>query len=62
MLFNCNYNVKDLNISSLFYTQLLKWWTGVNFMKTMQLIITGIISSGIIRKLESITNQYFYKR
>ena len=26
MLFNCNYNVKDLNISCLFYTELLKWW------------------------------------
>ena len=26
MLFNCNCNVKDLNISSLFYTELLKWW------------------------------------
>ena len=26
-LFNCNYNVKDLTISSQFYVELLKWWS-----------------------------------
>ena len=26
-LFNCNYNVKDLTISSQFYMELLKWWS-----------------------------------
>ena len=25
-LFNCNYNIKDLTISSQFYTELLQWW------------------------------------
>ena len=25
VLFNCNYNVKDLTISSQFYMELLKW-------------------------------------
>jgi len=25
-LFHCNYNVKDLAISSKFYTELLQWW------------------------------------
>ena len=25
-LFHCNYNVKDLTISSQFYTELLQWW------------------------------------
>ena len=27
VLFNCNYNVKDLTISSQFYIELLKWWS-----------------------------------
>ena len=27
VLFNCNYNVKDLTISSQFYMELLKWWS-----------------------------------
>jgi len=27
VLFNCNYNVKDLTICSQFYTELLKWWS-----------------------------------
>ena len=27
MLFNCNYNVKDLAISFQFYIELLKWWS-----------------------------------
>ena len=27
MLFKCNYNVKDLQITSTFYLQLLKWWS-----------------------------------
>ena len=26
-LFNCNYDVKDISVSSLFYSQLLKWWS-----------------------------------
>ena len=25
-LFHCNYNIKDLTISSQFYTELLQWW------------------------------------
>jgi len=25
-LFHCNYNIKDLAISSQFYTKLLQWW------------------------------------
>ena len=25
-LFHCNYNIKDLSISSQFYTELLQWW------------------------------------
>ena len=27
MLFKCNYNVKDLQITSTFYSELLKWWS-----------------------------------
>ena len=27
VLFNCNYNIKDLNINSQFYAELLKWWS-----------------------------------
>ena len=27
MLFKCNYNVKDLQITSTFYLELLKWWS-----------------------------------
>ena len=27
VLFNCNYNVEDLTISSQFYMELLKWWS-----------------------------------
>ena len=27
MLFKCNYNVKDLQIISTFYLELLKWWS-----------------------------------
>jgi len=27
VLFNCNYNVKDLTICSQFYMELLKWWS-----------------------------------
>ena len=27
MLFNCNYNVNDLRITSQFYLELLKWWS-----------------------------------
>ena len=27
MLFNCNYNVSDLRITSQFYLELLKWWS-----------------------------------
>ena len=26
MLFNCNYNVNDLRITSQFNLELLKWW------------------------------------
>ena len=26
-LFNCNYDVNDLSVPSLFYSQLLKWWS-----------------------------------
>ena len=26
-LFNCNYDVNDLSVPSLFYFQLLKWWS-----------------------------------
>ena len=26
LLFHCNYNIKDLTISSHFYTGLLQWW------------------------------------
>ena len=26
-LFNCNYDVKDISVPSLFYSQLLKWWS-----------------------------------
>ena len=26
LLFHCNYNIKDLKISSQFYTELLQWW------------------------------------
>ena len=26
-LFNCNYEINDLSISSLFYSQLLQWWS-----------------------------------
>ena len=27
VLFNCNYNIKDLTVSSQFYAELLKWWS-----------------------------------
>ena len=27
VLFNCNYYIKDLNINSQFYAELLKWWS-----------------------------------
>ena len=27
MLFKCSYNVKDLQITSTFYLELLKWWS-----------------------------------
>lgn len=26
-LFNCNYDINDLSISSLFYSQLMQWWS-----------------------------------
>ena len=26
-LFSCNYNIKDLNINSQFYLELLEWWS-----------------------------------
>ena len=26
-MFNCNYDVKDISVPSLFYSQLLKWWS-----------------------------------
>ena len=26
-LFNCNYHANDLRVSSLFYSQLLTWWS-----------------------------------
>ena len=28
-LFHCNYNIKDLTISSQFYMELLKWWSEI---------------------------------
>ena len=32
LLFNCNYDIKDYSIYSLFYSELLKWWS--EFCKT----------------------------
>ena len=27
LIFSCNYNIEDLSITSLFYRELLQWWS-----------------------------------
>ena len=34
LIFSCNYNIEDLSITSLFYRELLQWWSQFQTGKT----------------------------
>ena len=49
LLFSCNYNIKDLSITSQFYRELIHWWSEFRGM------------FGTTRKYEFIINQFSMK-
>ena len=61
MLFKCNYNVKDLQITSTFYLELLKWWSALRLGKIMLLIRHWHYVIWNNRDLRKDDKPFFYK-
>ena len=73
LIFSCNYNIEDLSITSLFYRELLQWWSQSTVRKKMAAVhFTTIpcesnaanrhIESHIFYEILSCTNSIVYAR